>query len=151
VEKLILPGIECTWAEIHTAEPLAPEPCALEVELAIKKSPGIDEIPAELIKLGGRTTCCEFYKLNISIWNTELSKESMYLYIRRAIKQTVVIIGAYQFCQLCTNLYPTSRSQDYLHMQRKLLGIINVYFSATGQLLIIYSVFIIYSKKLGIQ
>ena len=39
-------------AEIHTAEPLVPEPSALEVELAIEKlkshkSPGIDQIPAD--------------------------------------------------------------------------------------------------------
>jgi hypothetical protein len=41
--------------EIHTAELLAPEPSAFEVEMAIEKltgykSPGIDQIPAELIK-----------------------------------------------------------------------------------------------------
>jgi hypothetical protein len=39
-------------AEIHTAEPLVPEPSVLEVELAIEKlksqkSPGIDQIPTE--------------------------------------------------------------------------------------------------------
>ena len=28
--------------------------------------------------------------------------------IRRAIKQIVVILGAYHFCQLCTKFYPTS-------------------------------------------
>jgi hypothetical protein len=44
-------------AEIHTAEPLVPEPNAFEVELAIDelkshKTPGIDEIPAELINTG---------------------------------------------------------------------------------------------------
>ena len=44
-------------AEIHTAEPLVPEPSASEIELAIKKvkshrSPGIDQIPAELVKAG---------------------------------------------------------------------------------------------------
>jgi hypothetical protein len=44
-------------AEIHTAEPLVPEPSALEVEFAIeklksRKSPGTDQIPAELIKQG---------------------------------------------------------------------------------------------------
>ena len=43
--------------EIHTAEPLVPEPSAFEFELAIEKlkshkSPGIDQIPAELIKAG---------------------------------------------------------------------------------------------------
>src|SRR5215510_12046780 len=54
---------DVTQAEIHTAEPLVPEPSALEVELAIDKlkshkSPGIDQIPAELIKAGGRTLLC---------------------------------------------------------------------------------------------
>ena len=44
-------------AEIHTAEPLVPESSVSEVELAIDKlkrhkSPGIDQIPAELIKAG---------------------------------------------------------------------------------------------------
>jgi hypothetical protein len=43
--------------EIHTAEPLVPEPTEVEVELAIgklksHKSPGIDQIPAEFIKTG---------------------------------------------------------------------------------------------------
>ena len=55
-------------AEIHTAEPLVPEPIAAEFELAIDKlkshkSPGIDQIPAELIKAGGRTICLEIHKL----------------------------------------------------------------------------------------
>jgi len=59
-------------AEIHTAEPLVPEPSASEFELAIDKlknhkSPGIDEIPAELIKAGGGTTCEESHKLITSI------------------------------------------------------------------------------------
>ena len=62
--------------EIHTAEPLVPEPSAFEVELAIEKlkghkSPGIDQIPAELIKAGGRTIRSEIHKLIISIWNKE--------------------------------------------------------------------------------
>ena len=44
-------------AEIHTAEPPVLEPSASEVELAIDKlkshkSPGTDQIPAELIKAG---------------------------------------------------------------------------------------------------
>ena len=41
--------------EIHTVEPLAPKLSAFEVEMAIEKlkrqkSPGFDQIPAELIK-----------------------------------------------------------------------------------------------------
>ena len=54
--------------EIHAAEPLVPEPCALDVEMAIEKlkrhrSPRIDQIPIELIKAGGRTICCEVHEL----------------------------------------------------------------------------------------
>jgi hypothetical protein len=48
---------EVRQAEIHTADPLVPEPSAFEVELAIEKlkshkSSGTDQIPAELIKAG---------------------------------------------------------------------------------------------------
>ena len=51
-------------AEKHTAEPLVPESSASEVELAndkltSHKSPGIEQIPAELIKAGGRTICLD--------------------------------------------------------------------------------------------
>jgi hypothetical protein len=63
-------------AVIHTVEPLVPEPSVLEVELAIEKlkshkSPGLDQIPAEMIKAGGRTIRCVIHKLIISIWNKE--------------------------------------------------------------------------------
>ena len=66
---------ELRQAEIHTAEPLVPEPSDFEVELAIEKlkshkSPGIDQIPAELIKAGGRTIRCAIHKL-MSIWIKE--------------------------------------------------------------------------------
>jgi len=59
-------------AEIHTAEPLVPEPSASEIELATDKikshkSPGVDQIPAELIKARGRTICLEIRILIISI------------------------------------------------------------------------------------
>ena len=63
-------------AEIHTAEPLVPEPSASEFELAIDKlkshkSPFIDQQPAELIKAGGRTICFEIHKIITSIWKKE--------------------------------------------------------------------------------
>jgi len=63
-------------AEIHTAEPLVPETYASDVELAINKlksnkSRGIDQIPAELIEVGGRTMCLEIHKLITSIWKKE--------------------------------------------------------------------------------
>jgi len=46
--------------EIHMAELLVPEQSAFEVEMAIEKlkshnSPGIEQIPEDLIKAGGRT------------------------------------------------------------------------------------------------
>jgi len=46
--------------EVQTTELLVPEPSAVEFELAIdklksQKSPGVDQIPAEPIKAGGRT------------------------------------------------------------------------------------------------
>jgi len=63
-------------AEIHTAEPLIPEPSASEVEVPIDKlkshkSPGIGQIPAEQIKAGGRAICFEIHKLITSIWKKE--------------------------------------------------------------------------------
>jgi len=53
---------------IHTTKPLVPEPSAFEVELAIEKlkshpSPGIDQIPVELIRAGGRRIHYEIYNL----------------------------------------------------------------------------------------
>jgi len=36
---------------------------------------------------------------------------SLYLSIRRAIEQIIVIIGAYHLCQQCAKLYPTSCCQ----------------------------------------
>jgi hypothetical protein len=46
--------------DIHTAEPLMPEPSLVEVEIAIGKlksykSPATDQIPTELIKAEGET------------------------------------------------------------------------------------------------
>jgi hypothetical protein len=62
--------------EVHTAEPLVPEPSAFEVEMAIgklksHKSPGTGQIPAKLIKAGGRIIRSEIHKLIVSIWNKE--------------------------------------------------------------------------------
>jgi len=39
------------------------------------KSPGINQIPAELIKAEGRTLRSEIHKLINSIWNKELPEE----------------------------------------------------------------------------
>ena len=107
--------------DIHTAEPLVPEPSAFDVQMAIEKlkrhnSPGIYQIPAELIKAGGRTSQFDIHKLFYSIWNKEEflrsgKSRSFYLFIRRAIKEIVVIIEEYQFRQLNTRFYPPSCCQ----------------------------------------
>jgi hypothetical protein len=62
--------------EMHTAEQFVSQPSASEDEVAIGKlkwykSPGVDQIPAELIQAGGET-CSEIYKLIKLIWNKEL-------------------------------------------------------------------------------
>jgi hypothetical protein len=62
--------------DIHTAEPLVPEPSLVEVEIAIGKlksykSPGTDNISAELIKAGGETLYSEIHRLICCIWNKE--------------------------------------------------------------------------------
>jgi hypothetical protein len=62
--------------EIHTAEPLVPEPSAFEVQMATEKlkrykSSGIDQIPAELVEAGGSEICSEIHTLMNSIWKKE--------------------------------------------------------------------------------
>jgi hypothetical protein len=57
--------------DIHTAEPLVPEPSPVEVEITIGKlksykSPGTDQIQA-----GGETLYSEIHRLICSVWNKE--------------------------------------------------------------------------------
>jgi hypothetical protein len=93
----------------------------LEIELAIEKlknhkSPGNDQIPAELIKAGGRTIRCAINKLIISIWNEEELPEEWKESIivpshKKGDKTDLITTGAYHFCQLLTKFCPTSCSQ----------------------------------------
>jgi hypothetical protein len=62
--------------EIHTAEPLVPDPSPFEAEIANAKlkwykSAGSDEIPAELIQAGGEILRSEVHELINSVWNKE--------------------------------------------------------------------------------
>jgi hypothetical protein len=69
VQLLNVHGVnDVMQTQTHTAEPLVPEPSNSEFEMAIEKlkshkSPGIDKIPAELIKAVGRTIHSEIHKL----------------------------------------------------------------------------------------
>jgi hypothetical protein len=59
--------------QIHTAEALVPDSSPFEVEIAIAKlksykSPGSDQIPAELIQAGGEMLHSKIHELINSIW-----------------------------------------------------------------------------------
>jgi hypothetical protein len=78
-----------------------PNPSAFEDEMANEKvkrhkAPGIDHIPAELIKAGSRTIRSEIHKIINSVWNKEDIPEEwkesiIVLFIKKAIKQIVVV------------------------------------------------------------
>jgi hypothetical protein len=62
--------------EVHTTEPLVPGPNRLEIEIAIAKlkkykTPGSDEIPAELIQAEGEILLSATHKLINSVWNKD--------------------------------------------------------------------------------
>jgi hypothetical protein len=66
----------CILFLFYTAEPLEPGPSHLEVEISIAKpkkykSPGSDQISAELYQTGGETLVSVIHKLITSIWNKE--------------------------------------------------------------------------------
>ena len=146
-------------AEIHTAEPLVPEPSNSEVELAIDKlkshkSKGIDEIPAEVIKAGGRTICLEIHKLITSIWKKgklpEEWKESIIVPIHKKGDKTDC--NNYRGISLLPTTYKISFNillSRLIPYAKEIIGIINVPFDATGRLLIIYSAFAKCLRKNG--
>jgi hypothetical protein len=62
--------------EVHTAEPLVPDPSHLEVEFAIAKlnkykSSGSDQFTAELIQSGAEILMSAIHTLTNPIWNKE--------------------------------------------------------------------------------
>jgi hypothetical protein len=72
----VISHVRFSFSTTKTAEPLVPKPSSSEVENAIEKlkrykSPGTDQIPAELIQSGGNTLRSEIHKLINCIWNKE--------------------------------------------------------------------------------
>jgi hypothetical protein len=68
--------IDVRQIEMHTAEPLVPDPSPFEFEIANAKFkkcklPGSDQNLAGLIQAGGEILLSEFHKLINSIWNKE--------------------------------------------------------------------------------
>jgi hypothetical protein len=106
--------------EMHTAEPPVPQPGASEVEAAIGKlkrykSPGVDQIPAELIRAGGAILRSEIHKQIKLVRNKgELPhqwKESTVVTIhKKGDKNECRHMEAYRCCQLHTKFYPTFSS-----------------------------------------
>jgi hypothetical protein len=100
---------------MHTVKPLVPKPSSFEAEnttenLQRYKSPGTDQIPAELIQAGGNTLHSESTNLLILFGIRKNSHSSgrnllLYLFIKRVIKLTVVITEGYHCYQLHTKLY----------------------------------------------
>jgi hypothetical protein len=83
--------------DIHTAEPLVPQPSLVEVEIALGKlksykSPGTDQIPAELIKAGDETLYSEIHGLIRSVWNKERALRAQSVQ-RWATGWTIGILG----------------------------------------------------------
>jgi hypothetical protein len=106
---------------VHTAEPLVPGPSRLQVETAIAelkkyKSPGSDEIPAELIQAGGEMLLSAIHNSLILFGirkNCLINGRSLLLYqfAKRAIKLTAIIIVVYHCYQLHKKFYQISSSQ----------------------------------------
>ena len=143
-------------AEIYT--PLVPEPSASEVELSINKlnrhkSPGTDQIMAELIKAGGKTLCLEIHKLITSIWKGELPlewKESIIVPIHN--KEDKTDYNNYLGISLLPTTYKIlsnillSRLIPYV---KEIIGDHQRGFRCNRQLLIIYSAFAKCLRKNG--
>jgi len=123
--------------EIHTTEPLLPEPSAFETEMASEKlrrhkSPAINQIPAELFKQGVERFALEIRKLINSIWNKEESpeewKESFIVPICQKGDKTDY--SNYRGISLVSVMYKILSvcCQGLLHMQKKLLRFFSVDF-----------------------
>ena len=113
------------------------------------KSPGIDQIPAELVTEGGRKNILRTRNLLILFGKSRNClrngrSQSLYLAIRWMIEQTEVIKDAYHFCQQNFIRHPAVNVNS---TQRKLFVLITVDFDATGQLLILYAAFVKYLRK----
>jgi hypothetical protein len=95
--------------DIHTFELFVPELSASELEVPVGKlksykSPGVDQVAAELIQAGGETLRSEIR--NLYSWcgtrknSLSSGKSQLYLFIKRVVKLTLVIVEAYDCCQL---------------------------------------------------
>jgi hypothetical protein len=136
--------------EIHTAEPLVSDPSPCEVEIAIAKlkrfkSPGSDQIPAELTQAGGEILCSKIREVINSNWNTEKLpdqwKESIIVPIHKKGDKTD--------CSNYRGISLLSTSYKILSNILSILGIISVGFDVTDQLPIRSFAFTKYWRRNG--
>jgi hypothetical protein len=112
--------------EIHTAEPLVPGPNHLEAEISIEKlkkykSPGSDQIPAELYQTGGETLLSVIQNSSLQFGirkNCLISGRSLLLhqFTRWMIRLTLIIIMGYHCYQLNTKFYQISFFHVQIHI-----------------------------------
>jgi hypothetical protein len=112
--------IDVRQTEVHTTEPLVPDPSRLVVEISFVKLktyklPGSDQIQPELIQTGGEILLSAIHKLINSGWNKEELPDQWKKFTIRVTKQTVIIIVVYYCYQLRTKSYQISSSQHYVH------------------------------------
>ena len=83
-----------------------------------------------MIRAGARTAHSQIKKFINYVWNKEelpqQLRQSLYFFIRKVIKQTVIVIQVNHCYQLCTAFHAALFCQGKLHMQTELMGIINV-------------------------
>jgi hypothetical protein len=136
--------------DIQTAEPLVPEPSISEVEVSIYKlrrykSPGADQIPAELIQAGGETLHSEIHKLIKLIWNKELPhqwKESIVIPIHKKGDKTDIPLLTTSL-KILTNIL-LSRLIPYAN---EIIGDHQCGFDVIGQRLTRFSISVRYWRK----
>ena len=136
-----------------------PEPSAFEFKLAIgklknHKSPGIDQIPAELIKAGGRTIGSAIHKLIISIWNKEELPEEWKVSIIVPIykKGDKTDCNNYRGISLLPTTYKILSNillSRLIPYAEEVIGDHQCGFQCNSQSLIIYSAFVRYLRRNG--
>jgi hypothetical protein len=91
-----------------------PETSAFEAEMAIEKlkgniKPGIDQIPAELLRAESRTIFYENHKLSNSIWNKnklpEEVKKMIIVHIYKKGEKTYKKLSSISILQIYTKFY----------------------------------------------
>jgi hypothetical protein len=121
--------------EVHTAEPLVPGLSRLEVQIAIAtlkkyKSPGSDQIPAELFQARGKILMPAIHKPTDSGWNKEELPDQW--------KESIIVPVHKKGDKTDFNNYRGISLLSWM----KLLGIISVGFDVTDQLLVRFSAFV---------